>query len=263
MVDQQHLDALELRGRRVAGALVACSAGLTFHEFAHFLALARTQVGRGVEVGALLGEGLHRPITQGLRQLAQFGERGFEIPVAHVGQLHRGHDGVKGFVLGIWRHGVRARLEKPRIVRAAPARVGRTLGAQTHQQVVVADRDLRMVPGRLGQVGDGPDRQHAGLPAGGAVAALDTVAVTRPARQLGEQPCVDGLRFVHAVAGCACGTLRQLRLGPLRCPSGNGNVPPVCAARTRQMLIAQASFTQFLRSECAYFHHLYVVNPRL
>ena len=106
MVDQQHLDALELRGRRVAGALVACSAGLAFHEFAHLLALARAQVGCGVEVGALLGEGLHHPITQGLRQFAQFGERGLEIPVAHVGQLHRGHDGIKGFVLGIWRHGV-------------------------------------------------------------------------------------------------------------------------------------------------------------
>jgi hypothetical protein len=87
--------------RPAAGSAAACSgfskapgAGSHVDEGADFLALAGAEVGRGVEAGALLGEGGDDLEAQRLGQVAQFGQRGFELDVAHVRQLHGGDDGV-------------------------------------------------------------------------------------------------------------------------------------------------------------------------
>ena len=101
VVDQQRLDRA---GARHGVGRCGLEAGLGGHELAHLLALADPQIAVGVEAGALLGEGVHHAVAERLRQLAQFGERGFELGVADVGALHRGDDGLARFVGEVCLH---------------------------------------------------------------------------------------------------------------------------------------------------------------
>ena len=62
------------------------------------------QVGRRIEMVALLRERAHDLETQRLGQFAQLVHRGVELDVAHPGELHRGHDGAQRFLLAFWSH---------------------------------------------------------------------------------------------------------------------------------------------------------------
>ena len=73
---------------------------------ADFLPLADTQIGRGIEAGTLLDEGMNHLETECFRQFAQLGQRCLELDIAHIGRLHGRDDGVLGcficFSLHCW-----------------------------------------------------------------------------------------------------------------------------------------------------------------
>ena len=79
---------------------------------AQLLALAGAEVGRRVEAGALLRERADDLEAQRLGELAQLGQRGLELDVAHAGQLHGRDDGALGLVFDFLHHGAR-RLSDP------------------------------------------------------------------------------------------------------------------------------------------------------
>jgi hypothetical protein len=126
-----HEEGVDAAGRRVGGAMQRLleGAGRGFHvdEFADFLALAGAEVGRGVEAGALLGEGGDDGETQRLGQVAQLGQRGFELDVVDLRQLHGGHDGRAGRFLAVGLHAGRAACGRGRrIVTVNPSGRQRT-----------------------------------------------------------------------------------------------------------------------------------------
>jgi hypothetical protein len=91
VVDQDGVDACRPRDRRrrAAAGLEAAGQGFAIDEGADLLALAAAEVGAGIEAGALLGEGGGDRVAQGLGQVAQLGQRGFELGVADVSAVAR------------------------------------------------------------------------------------------------------------------------------------------------------------------------------
>ncbi len=78
--------------------------GFVFHETAHLLPLAHTQIGGRVETVALLRERADHFESQRLGEVAQFVHGGLELDVAHACQLYGRHDGPLGFLLDFCCH---------------------------------------------------------------------------------------------------------------------------------------------------------------
>ena len=91
-------------GRARGGDVFGGAVGFAIDETAYFLALAHAQICGGVKTGALLYERAHHRVTQRFGQLAQLGQRGFELDVVDAGQLHRRHHGVEGRWFGFCLH---------------------------------------------------------------------------------------------------------------------------------------------------------------
>ena len=104
VVDQQHGDAVGLRIGGVARSVIWRGTDMALDVLADLLAFAHAEISRGVEAGALLHEHVDDLVTQGLGQIAQFGQRRFEFDVADLGQLNCGNDGVEGLVVVFGLH---------------------------------------------------------------------------------------------------------------------------------------------------------------
>jgi len=98
------------------------TSGLDTGGQAQLFALAGAEVRRFIEPGALLRERADDLEAERLRELAQLGERGIELKVAHLGQLHGRHDGALRFLGCFLRHGGWSLSAKPS--RAGRAQLG-------------------------------------------------------------------------------------------------------------------------------------------
>ena len=78
--------------------------GLVEHEAADLVPLAGSQVTGGVEAGALLDEAVDDPRSPASWRAPAARRARFNSPVAHVGQLHRRHDGAHGLLFDFTLH---------------------------------------------------------------------------------------------------------------------------------------------------------------
>jgi hypothetical protein len=107
MVDQNDIGAGRAHVRR--GLCFFRRFGLVVDEAAQLLALTDAEVGRRIELRALLRERTDDLEPKRLRELAQLGERGLEFDVARARQLHRRHDGAfRRFPCLLQPHGARS-----------------------------------------------------------------------------------------------------------------------------------------------------------
>ncbi len=111
MVDENGVDLAGVGiGGGVQRLLEGAGRGFAIDKGAHLLAFAFAQIGRGIEAGALLGEGGGDLVAQRLGQVAQLGQRGLELDVAYVRQLHGRDDGGPGLLFDFFLHAGRAAL---------------------------------------------------------------------------------------------------------------------------------------------------------
>jgi hypothetical protein len=86
VVDKDGLDLAKLAvGGGQCGLAEFVERGFVAHEGTDLVALADAEVACGVETGALLHEGVDDLEPQCFSQFSQFGQRGFELEIAHVG----------------------------------------------------------------------------------------------------------------------------------------------------------------------------------